>query len=197
VDFAELPSLVGPLPKVEDIEQRLQLIRHLESGGFVQAALQTYRTIDVEQDGCLTWNNSRIHNFATAVFREHQITPLAEKQLYKVYALFDGGKRMPLDARDCLCLVDALFRATLQDTHALNWPELVDGAANGMESGGDGGGGGAHNEVHLDNAKQQQLPAEVERWMPSDTAHWAVEVLGLPAELGTMLMAEEIHALCS
>lgn len=37
------------------------------------------------------------------------------------------------------------------------------------------------------------LPETVERWLPEDVAHWAVNVMGMPKEVGTFLRTEEVY----
>mmetsp|Transcript_42136 Transcript_42136/g.78836 ORF Transcript_42136/g.78836 Transcript_42136/m.78836 type:complete len:936 (-) Transcript_42136:15-2822(-) len=90
--------------------QRVRMVRCLESGDHLRQALQTYRECDKDHNNRLTWNNGEIRNFISASFHHFGLVPPPEESIYQMYQKFDRDRNYALDARECLELVDALFR---------------------------------------------------------------------------------------
>jgi len=63
-----------------------------------------------------------VREFVAAVFQQHGLSPPTEGQIQTLAMLFstNSGDSCRIEARDCLCLVDALFRATFQPKNAPN-----------------------------------------------------------------------------
>lgn len=145
-------------------EQRAVLTHALESGSFARTALQKYKALDVELEGSLAWNNGSVRDFVKSAMTAFGLGPPAESSLVTGYGIFDSHRRGPLDTLDCLCLADALLRTA-----------LLYGAIRDSAQG------------------EAPAPGDVARWTPQDVAHWATSVLGLPAEVGALMIAEEIQ----
>eukprot|EP00929_Paragymnodinium_shiwhaense_P059973 TRINITY_DN29997_c0_g1_i1.p1 TRINITY_DN29997_c0_g1~~TRINITY_DN29997_c0_g1_i1.p1 ORF type:complete len:1085 (-),score=185.33 TRINITY_DN29997_c0_g1_i1:54-2924(-) len=208
VDLFELAELLQlPEPRT-GATHRLQLAWSLETGSFAQAALQTYRAVDSDSEGGLSWYTGKLHDFVTTVFKDHQLDTLTDIQVYRAYSLFDQGRSAPLDARDCLCLVDALLRVVIRCARSagvtLAHVASVATSASAAESmsvsemasiKGPSRGGSLECQMprKLPATQFHGLPSDVEHWSPSDVAKWAVGVLGLPDDLGDLLIGEEIR----
>lgn len=90
----------------------LWMVQALESGELARQALQVYRACDVSlDDGSLEWES--VHGFVAGAFERCGLSPPTPDETFQVYAKFDAGQRGRLDARECLCLADALIRLTL------------------------------------------------------------------------------------
>jgi len=111
VNFQELaPSLAQVA--AANAPHRARIVPAIESGDLVRQTLQTYIACDRDSTGFLNWNNGEIRNFIGSVFQQQGLSPPNEHQMYQLYAKFDADRNGVLDARECVCLVDALFRAT-------------------------------------------------------------------------------------
>jgi len=86
------------------------MVRKIESGDLLQAAMITFRECDKDGNGRLTWNNGEIRNFITACFKQHNCTPPNEEHLFALYSTFDKDRNNVLDRTECLEMVDAIFR---------------------------------------------------------------------------------------
>ena len=87
---------------------RERLVETIESGDLMCMALNIYQSFD--RGGYLSWSHGEIHDFATAVFRHYCLRPPSDRCLLQLYAKFDQGRKSDLNASECLCLVDVLFR---------------------------------------------------------------------------------------
>eukprot|EP00931_Biecheleriopsis_adriatica_P104226 TRINITY_DN7891_c0_g1_i4.p1 TRINITY_DN7891_c0_g1~~TRINITY_DN7891_c0_g1_i4.p1 ORF type:complete len:1088 (+),score=246.57 TRINITY_DN7891_c0_g1_i4:72-3335(+) len=111
VNLPELASALRPTSSA-NAPHRPHVIRAMEGGVHVRLALQLYRSCDREGCGFLTWSSGSIRDFVAEAFRQLGLVPPSETQTYTAHTLFDGGRSMCLGARECICLVDALLRAT-------------------------------------------------------------------------------------
>lgn len=110
VNFSEVSSSMKPVIQA-NARHRRRLVDAIESGVFMRKAFQTFNTSDILHSGVLTWSSGEIYEFIVTVFQHNGLTPPTKAQTCPLYALFDVEKRHHLDARECLCLVDALVRA--------------------------------------------------------------------------------------
>merc|ERR1711920_905029 len=82
-------------------------------------------------------------------FCQQGLSPPTNSQIYEVYAAFDPGRSMQLSTCECLCLVDALARATFHGEPSVMFskedsqvvpPEVADsaeGATDTVDVGGE------------------------------------------------------------
>jgi len=94
-----------------NLTSRDRLLQTLLDPSLPQRLFQLYCSWDRENNGFLTWARGEIRDFSLAAFRQYALTPPSEAQVYQLYMRFDLDRNMYLDARECLCLVDALLRA--------------------------------------------------------------------------------------
>jgi len=181
-----------------------QIAWALENGHFAQEALSAYGAFDPEMRGFLAWGGGAVQEFVAAVFRANQLPPPPEAQVVRAYMLFtNGALGAPLDARECLCLVDALVRSKLvRSREIIGVPPshcgspLVAGSPVSLivDNGIPTRNSSSSPRISAEDARPNELlPLDVERWAPEDVGRWAVEELGLPEELGELLVHEEIH----
>lgn len=50
------------------------------------------------------------------MFRQYGLHPPSEQQMYQLYTRFDADRNAALDARECICLADALLRSVFFPT---------------------------------------------------------------------------------
>jgi len=100
---------------------RTRMIQSIESGQFLLTALEIYKACDPQMNGFLSWNDGECAYFIVRVFQQFGLTPPSESQIFQLYAQFDFDRNMFLDARECLCLADALARSMFM-FEALNIP---------------------------------------------------------------------------
>eukprot|EP00931_Biecheleriopsis_adriatica_P056491 TRINITY_DN33475_c0_g1_i1.p1 TRINITY_DN33475_c0_g1~~TRINITY_DN33475_c0_g1_i1.p1 ORF type:complete len:984 (+),score=123.35 TRINITY_DN33475_c0_g1_i1:127-3078(+) len=110
INFQEVAPIVAPVAAANE-SHRPRMIPHIESGDLVRQTLQTYMACDRNHSGNLHWNNGEIQDFISAVFRQQGLAPPNDSDMYQLFIKFDEDKNSVLDARECVCLVDALFRA--------------------------------------------------------------------------------------
>jgi hypothetical protein len=124
INFVEFANVCAPLITTNQ-PHRARMIRVIESGEHLKATMRTYRECDKDGNGRLTWNNGEIRNFISACFVAHGLTPPHEDQIYNMYTQFDKDKNHYLDMRECLEMVDALFRSTfIVETQVHGSPSL-------------------------------------------------------------------------
>eukprot|EP00927_Polykrikos_kofoidii_P018314 TRINITY_DN18474_c0_g2_i1.p1 TRINITY_DN18474_c0_g2~~TRINITY_DN18474_c0_g2_i1.p1 ORF type:complete len:1068 (+),score=137.42 TRINITY_DN18474_c0_g2_i1:92-3295(+) len=92
-------------------QHRARMIPAIESGDLVRRTVGTYTACDRDLNGFLSWNDGEIRDFIAAVFQQHGLTTPSLQQMFQLYQKFDADRNTVLDARECLCLVDALLRA--------------------------------------------------------------------------------------
>lgn len=110
VDIAEFVPVFLPISTANSL-QWARMAKVVDEGSHVKQSLHTYRMCDKELNGYLTWSNGEVREFVLAVFQHYRLSPPPEAQIYSLYMIFDQNRSMFLAARECLCLVDALFRA--------------------------------------------------------------------------------------
>lgn len=83
----------------------------IESGSLLRDALEIYRTCDRDGNGVLDWSNGEVRDFISAVFQRHGLYPPTMDQCFDLFNMFDLDRNRRLDVQECLCLVDAVYRA--------------------------------------------------------------------------------------
>jgi len=111
IDFREHGTVLQPVITA-NLAHRVRMTRIIESGDHLKATMRTYRECDKDGNGRLTWNNGEIRDFIAACFRQHGLSPPNEEQIFNLYSKFDKDKNNALDMRECLEMIDALFRST-------------------------------------------------------------------------------------
>eukprot|EP00406_Dinophysis_acuminata_P073001 CAMPEP_0179258582 /NCGR_PEP_ID=MMETSP0797-20121207/25390_1 /TAXON_ID=47934 /ORGANISM="Dinophysis acuminata, Strain DAEP01" /LENGTH=630 /DNA_ID=CAMNT_0020966619 /DNA_START=19 /DNA_END=1908 /DNA_ORIENTATION=- len=102
-----------PVAVAEGGPQAAQATAALERGDIARSALHTYRAYDRARGGCLGWQSGAVQNFVDAVFHQFSLASPSPDLVAELYRRFDQDGKMELAAHGCLCLADALFRATL------------------------------------------------------------------------------------
>lgn len=110
VNFSELAFGMGAASSA-NAPHRARIVAGLESGELLRRTMQTYVGCDRDRNGYLSWNNGEIRSFLTTVFQQQGLCTPGEQELYQLYTRFDVDRNSFLDARECLCIVDALLRA--------------------------------------------------------------------------------------
>jgi Ca2+-binding EF-hand superfamily protein len=111
IDFIEHATVFGTVIAANNAHH-VRMVRIIETGEHLKSTMKTYRECDKDGNGRLTWNNGEIRDFITACFKQHGLFPPNEEQIYAMYVKFDKDKNNALDMRECLEMVDALFRST-------------------------------------------------------------------------------------
>jgi hypothetical protein len=111
IDFIEHATIFGTVISANSAH-RVRMVSLIETGEHLKATMKTYRDCDKDGNGRLTWNNGEIRDFITACFHQHGLYAPSEEQIYGMYVKFDKDKNNALDMRECLEMVDALFRST-------------------------------------------------------------------------------------
>jgi Ca2+-binding EF-hand superfamily protein len=111
VDFHEYARLYQPIIAAS-VPHRSRMIQVIEGGDHLKTTMRTYRECDKDGNGRLHWSNGEVRNFIEACFRQHGLLPPNEEQMFYMYSKFDKDKSFYLDMRECLEMVDALFRST-------------------------------------------------------------------------------------
>jgi hypothetical protein len=86
----------------------LELVKAIESGEAMQASLQQYRECEILACGFLTAREIPV--LIAAVFEKYGLKPPSDKVVEWIYNLFDPDHSLYLNARECLCLAEALLR---------------------------------------------------------------------------------------
>lgn len=110
VSFPELAASLTPIA-LANAQHRARIIPAIESGDVLRQTLRTYAACDRDRSGFLSWYDGQIQNFISSVFQQLGLTPPDDQQMFQLYTKFDVDRNRVLDARECLCLVDALFRS--------------------------------------------------------------------------------------
>lgn len=101
----------------------------VQNGELARVALHAFQVLDVEGNGCLSWNDGGVQSFVSTVFCKQGLQPPRDGEvIFPLCAAFSGiddqfpNSDMRLGVRECICLMDAIFRAlllaqsTLQDS---------------------------------------------------------------------------------
>ncbi|CAE8590165.1 unnamed protein product, partial [Polarella glacialis] len=119
VEFAELAPVLGSLAAA-NARRRPEVLDLLESGALMRTALQVFQVVD-DGSGYLTWQGGGIQDFVTAVFCQYHLSLPSSSQVAVIYEKFAAGRQQPrINTSECLCLVDALFRATFYEEAVSN-----------------------------------------------------------------------------
>lgn len=110
VDFQETANAFAPIA-ASNQPHRSRVIAAIESGELLRQTLRVYMACDKDGNGFLSWNNGEIQAFISTLFQLQGLNPPDVYQMYQLYLKFDTDKDTVLDSRECLCLVDALFRS--------------------------------------------------------------------------------------
>jgi len=111
IDFLDHSHIFAPVITANN-SHRTRMVRIIETGEHLKTTMKTYRDCDKDGNGRLTWNNGEIRDFISACFRQHGLSSPNEEQMFSMYSKFDKDKNNALDMRECLEMVDALFRST-------------------------------------------------------------------------------------
>ena len=106
-DFSEMLQGLANLNK----PQRGNILYRIASCDLLRHALQVFKHCE-DGTGYLTWSDRRIEGFVTEVFVQEGLVPPTAQQVAAFYDKF-AELQPRLNASECLCLVDALFRALL------------------------------------------------------------------------------------
>merc|ERR1719265_2527319 len=112
------------------------------------------------------------------MFRRHGMSPPRDQQMYQLYQKFDADRNTVLDARECLCLVDALFRSVFYAEHGGRSRSNSPGAALGMRQ--------VYSASHLSAAVPSYVPA----------AGTPSYVPGLPASAAPVQVLPAVAPVC-
>lgn len=110
VNIQELSACFTPAAALY-APHRARILPAIESGELVRQTMRIYTACDRDRNGTLSWNNGEIRNFIATVFAQHGLTPPSEQQTMMLFQRFDTDHNGVLDARECLFMVDALFRS--------------------------------------------------------------------------------------
>lgn len=110
INIQEYALILAPLAAV-NVEHRPRILHSIESGELVMITLEAYQASDRDGNGFLSWNDGEIRDFITRVFQHYGLSVPSEGQMFELYSQFDLDRSSYLDARECLCLVDSLFRS--------------------------------------------------------------------------------------
>ena len=95
----------------EIVERRPQMVQCVEDGSLNRVSTETFRKIDREGVGKITWNSGEIRDFITQVLVHFGLHAPPEGQVYQLYSAFDRDKSGSLSLSECLRLVEAIVRA--------------------------------------------------------------------------------------
>jgi len=112
VDLREFTDCFIPVA-ITNYPHRERVVSAIENGSMARVALHAYRVHDKDRKGFLEWDNGDVYDFVAAVFQQHGLSPPAQTHVYLVYKKFDGDNKKRLEAEQCLCMTDALFRIVL------------------------------------------------------------------------------------
>eukprot|EP00929_Paragymnodinium_shiwhaense_P014033 TRINITY_DN121903_c0_g1_i1.p1 TRINITY_DN121903_c0_g1~~TRINITY_DN121903_c0_g1_i1.p1 ORF type:complete len:1143 (-),score=143.98 TRINITY_DN121903_c0_g1_i1:117-3545(-) len=116
VDVLAVSQQLGPVVAA-NAAHRNRILPAIESGDLVRRTMNIYTACDRNLKGYLSWDNGEIQEFILAVFQQQGLSPPTSQQMYQLYQKFDADRDSVLDARECLCLVDALFRSIFHAEH--------------------------------------------------------------------------------
>lgn len=102
-----------------------RIVPSIENGDVVRQTLRLYIACDHDLSGRLSWQNGEVQDFLTHVFDQYGLSSPSEQQMYELYRKFDSDRNTVLYARECLCLVDALFRAIFYLADTTRAPRMV------------------------------------------------------------------------
>lgn len=120
ISFHDFFTPLAPLVLASSPAQLRSAATAVESGELARVSLQCFRLCDSERRGSLSWEADEVTDLVDAVFQRRGL-PAPSKDLQRlIFMQFDKEFSGRLSAQDCLCLVDALFRALLISPAALS-----------------------------------------------------------------------------
>lgn len=113
ISFPEFFSHMIPIALASPPKQLRSAAGAVESGELARASLQSFRLCDAHRHGMLGWEDEEVSDLIEAVFQRKGLQAPPQDAQRRMFAKFDEDHSGRLCAQDCLCLVDALFRALL------------------------------------------------------------------------------------
>eukprot|EP00439_Symbiodinium_sp_Y106_P082728 s1324_g22.t1 len=110
IHFPEFSEMLQSLANLNK-PQRGNILYRIASCDLLRHALQVFKQCE-DGTGYLTWSDRRIEGFVTEVFVQEGLVPPTAQHVAAFYDKF-AELQPRLNASECLCLVDALFRALL------------------------------------------------------------------------------------
>eukprot|EP00439_Symbiodinium_sp_Y106_P052637 s2424_g7.t1 len=113
ISFPEFFSHMIPIALASPPKKLRSAAAAVESGELARASLQSFRLCDAHRHGMLGWEDEEVSDLIEAVFQRKGLQAPPQDAQRRMFAKFDEDRSGRLCAQDCLCLVDALFRALL------------------------------------------------------------------------------------
>ena len=120
ISFGEFFTPLAPLVLASSPTDLRSATTAIQSGELARTSLQCFRLCDSQRHGYLTWENEEVSDLVDAVFQRRGLRAPSQELQRLMFARFDQEYTGNLSAQDCLCLVDALFRALLMSPAALS-----------------------------------------------------------------------------
>merc|ERR1712039_42673 len=114
VHFAALAPAFKLLA-ITNSQQLAHIAELLESGSITDETFKTFMAFDTEGVGYITSHDGKIQSLVETIFQAHGLSVPNSHQIGLIYSEFESHDHGRLDARECICLIDALLRAI---THA-------------------------------------------------------------------------------
>lgn len=173
VCYKDFQSLFLPLATVNAVH-RPRLAQLIESGELARSSLMMLQEHCQGQVPMLDWKSSAVCDFVFTVFREAQLSPPTEDEIYQVYCSFDTQRAGRLNALECVCLVDSLIRIMFRSVPAA-----------------DGGDQALYQppEVHSPEALEARM-----KWQLNEAERAAEQVLAASAHFAGGVSGGKIHA---
>lgn len=92
----------------QDFADHVPKVKHVldrwDSPEIDKICVGVFRECDINNDGCLQWNNSEVRHFIARVFAAHGIPlpALSDSQWYQLYRQFDTAEPMHLSQKECV-----------------------------------------------------------------------------------------------
>ncbi|CAE7562171.1 unnamed protein product, partial [Symbiodinium natans] len=113
ISFPEFFSHMIPIALASAPKQLRSAAAAVESGELARATLQCFRLCDAHRRGMLGWEDEEVSDLVDAVFQRKGLQSPPQDAQRRMFAKFAEDLAGNLCAQDCLCMVDALFRALL------------------------------------------------------------------------------------
>ncbi|CAJ1375508.1 unnamed protein product [Effrenium voratum] len=120
VYFQEFSASLVPLVLATNPRQLRSAAAAVESCELARATLQCFRLCDAQCCGYLSWDAEEVCDLVHAVFQRKGLPTPSKDLQHLMFTKFDEDLSGRLCAQDCLCLVDALFRAVLSSPAAVS-----------------------------------------------------------------------------
>lgn len=113
IQFDQVFPMMAPQALASPPEHLGLAAAAVESGELARASLQAFRLFDGTRAGELAWDTGEVQDFVDSIFHRRRLPPPSQDAQILIFDKFDEEKKGKLCAQDCLCFVDALFRALL------------------------------------------------------------------------------------